>query len=131
MVPTGLPELIVRPGGRVVLPVVASNDQQRGLRAGTPCPAEGVARQRRRSGYSMHTSTSSNGHIHSAQPGAGLAGTAGTAGTPRGFSEGASSSTLGTTSSGDSYSAAAQARPLLFFRFAEQADICGPVHLDR
>ena len=116
-VPSGLPELVVRPDGRVVLPVVASSEQQQGLHAGTPCPLEGVARQRRHSG-GLHASASSSK--------AGLAAAGGASATPR-LPEGGSSSSLGTSRG----TAAAQSRPLLYFRLTEQAEICGPLHLDR
>jgi hypothetical protein len=114
-VPSCLPELVVRPGGRVVLPVVASSEQQQGLHAGSPCPLEGVARQRRHSG-GLHASSSK----------AGLAAAGGASATPR-LPEGGSSSSLGTSRG----TAAAQSRPLLYFRLTEQAEICGPLHLDR
>jgi hypothetical protein len=45
-VPTGLPELVVKPGGKVVLPVVAAgggSTVQQGMHVGRPCAFQGVA----------------------------------------------------------------------------------------
>lgn len=97
-VPSGRPELLVRPGSRVALPVVAASSARRqGLHVGAPCPVQGVS-------------------------------------LPPQPPHSTSMSAFGTAGSGVR-AAALQTRPLLFFRLAEQADICGsicgPLHLDR
>ncbi len=124
--PAGRPELVVRPGGRVALPVVAASSAQRhGLHVGRPSPSQGVLlphlpggrHQRSSLGHSSSSSRllaplGSAPHLHHGQL--------------------HSTATLEGSSSGLAAAAAAlQTRPLLYFRLAEQPDVCGPLHLDR
>lgn len=115
-VPAGQPQLVVRPGGRVVLPVItASRGQQQGLHVGTPCPHNGVSRRKvQRHHHRQHQANSglSPAAGSTVGPAAELPGTPG-------------------TPCGDGADAEAPSRSLLYFRLAEQADISGPVHLDR
>lgn len=119
--PAGQPELVVRPGGRAALPVVAaSSTQQQGLHVGRPSATQGVLLPHLPGGRGQRHSL-----VHSASSSRMLA--------PVGSAlHLQSTTTLEGSSSGLAAAAAAlQTRPLLFFRLAEQADICGPLYLDR
>lgn len=116
-VPSGLPELVVRPGARAVLPVVAAGGsgaaQHQGVHVGAPCPVQGVARPRASFCADLHHSSSRLG----------LAGLGAAPGTPR------RAPSFGALGGGGM--APRQSRPLLYFRLAEQQEVCGPLHLDR
>jgi hypothetical protein len=112
-VPSGLPELVVRPGASAVLPVLpppgADGGQPLGEHVGAPCPHRGVAHPQAHAGGSgLRSPQKSAGRlsaaVRSSLGGAGFASFPGAA--PR------------------------QARSLLYFRLAGQPDICGPVRLD-
>lgn len=124
--PAGQPELVVRPGGRAALPVVAaSSTQQQGLHVGRPSPTQGVLLPHLPGGRGQRFSL-----VHSASSSRMLAPVGSAVHLQHGHLQ--STTTLEGSSSGLAAAAAAlQTRPLLFFRLAEQADVCGPLHLDR
>ncbi|PSC70464.1 Methionine gamma-lyase isoform A [Micractinium conductrix] len=108
----GPPELVVRPGARVVLPVVApSSTAQQGLHVGLPCPLHGVAGQ---AAHPPHDLRQSSGRL-------GLA--------PAGVATPSAHSSAGGLHGHEA--PPPRTRPLLYFRLAEQADVSGPLHLDR
>lgn len=108
----GPPELVVRPGARVVLPVVASSAaQQQGLHVGLPCPVRGVVQ------------TPSASELKQDQPGH--------PGALGGVDAGPSRHGSFLAPQLGSEAAVPRTRPLLFFRLAEQAEVSGPLHLDR
>lgn len=123
-VPAGLPELVVRPGGRVALPVVsASGAQQQGLHVGRPSASQGV--------LVPHPPAAAGQQPHLAHSASSSRLLLPADSMPR-LLQLHSTATLGGSGSGLAAAAAAlQTRPLLYFRLAEHADVCGPLHLDR
>ena len=121
-VPAGPPELVVRPGGRVALPVVSARGaQQQGLHVGRPSATQGVLVPHPPAAHQPHLahSASSSRLLLPADS------------TPR-LHQRHSGATLEGSGGGLAAAAAAlQTRPLLYFRLAEHVDICGPLHLDR
>jgi hypothetical protein len=124
--PARRPELVVRPGGRVALPVVvASSAQHHGLHVGRPSATRGVLLPHLPGGRSQQFSLG-----HSASSSRLIARLDGAPHLLHGQRH--STATLEDSSSGLAAAAAAlQTRPLLYFRLAEQVDFYGPLHLDR
>lgn len=122
-VPAGRPEMVVRAGGRVALPVVAASSTQRqGLHVGAPSATQGVVPPPHLP--PAHADTDAPPGLERSASRLALA-----ASTPRLPRLG--SSLEGGSSSLAAAAAALHIRPLLYFRLAEQTDLCGPLHLDR
>lgn len=117
-VPLRLPELVVQPGARVMLPVVAAaRSRQHGLHVGSPCPQQGVVQFPPHSAHgSLQRSTGSRRGL------AGLGAAPGTPGHPPGLSG------LGAAAA-SADRPARQARTQLRFRLSGQEAVCGPLDL--